>query len=72
MFRKATHIILDIAMNKGITVDELLSKGRSKFTVKARKEAIKKVRKETTLSMPEMARLFRYKDHTTILHHLKH
>ncbi len=72
MFRKATHIILDIAMNKGITVEKLLSEGRSKSTIQARKEAIRKVRKETALSMPEMARLFRYKDHTTILYHLKH
>lgn len=72
MFREATHIILDVAMDRGISVEELLCGKRSKSFVVARKIAIRRVRKETTLSTPEMAQLFKYKDHTCILHHLKH
>lgn len=72
MINKAMHIILDVAMLKGITVEDLLGKGRSKSIIKARREAIKKVKAETNLSTVEMGKLFRYTDHTTILHHLKH
>jgi len=71
MLRKAMHIILDVAISKGLTVEQLLGGGRSKTLAAARKLAVRRVRKETTLSTPEMGRLFKYKDHTTILHHLK-
>ncbi len=72
MFRKAAHIILDVAIDRDLSMAEVLGRKQSKSLVAARRAAIKKVRKQTALSTTEMGRLFGYKDHTAILHHLKH
>lgn len=71
MVFRPEEIILEVASSHGILVSKLLSKSRKRMLVTARKEAIRRVYEETDLSATEVAELFGYADHTTVLHHLK-
>ncbi len=67
---RAETIILKVARERGISVGNLLGSSRLKHFVAARKAAIRRVHDETSLSKTEIGKLFGYKDHTTVLHHL--
>lgn len=58
----------EVAGAVGITLNDLLSPRKTRGVAFARQFAIWRVRKETTLSLPQIGRLFGGRDHTTILH----
>ena len=60
-------IIKQVAMAHGVTVIDMISKRRDKPTVLARQEAMYRMRKETTPSLPAIGRKFN-KDHTTVIY----
>jgi len=55
----------------GLTLGELLSHRRQRKIVIARQEAFWRLSKETSLSLPEMARRLGGFDHTTALHAIR-
>ena len=66
------EVIKDVALSYHITPSQLCSSQRAKHVVRARREAIKKVRELFPhLSLNEIGKAFGDKSHTTILHHLK-
>lgn len=71
MIRKAIETVTDVSFATSIPVSKILGKGRSKSVVEARRWAIKAIRKETKMSLTEIAKLFDGRHHTTILHYLQ-
>jgi hypothetical protein len=61
-------ILLEVATKHGLTVDNMLSRTRSRSHVDARQEACFRLVTETDMSFPAIARRMRYGDHTTALH----
>ena len=64
----AMQIIKQVAEKHGLTVDDLRSQDRSRKYSWPRQEAMVRLRDETALSYPSIARLLRRKDHTTIIY----
>ena len=69
---KVQEVIKEVALAYQITPSQLCSSQRAKHIVRARRVAIKKVRKHfPDLSLSEIGRFFGGKSHSTILHHLQ-
>ncbi len=60
-------IMLDVATKHGLTVKELKAKGQRHIHTKARREAYYELYKDGTRSLPQIARMFSGRHHTTIL-----
>ena len=67
---RMTAVIRETAEKHGLTEKELMAATRKVNVVKARQEAIYRIRHEVQKSMSEIGRFFN-KDHTTILHALE-
>lgn len=55
MFRKAQNIILDVALEHGISIEMLRGPGRTRTVARARQEACRRLREQTDLSWSEIA-----------------
>jgi chromosomal replication initiator protein len=66
--KPAQDIIREVAEDHGLTVSDLLSQSKRRKYAWPRQEAMLRMREETELSYPQIARLLRRKDHTTIWH----
>jgi chromosomal replication initiation ATPase DnaA len=64
-------IIRDVCERRDVSRDDLLSPRRQTNVVRARQEAMWLVRHKTGLSLPNIARRFGGRDHTTILHGIR-
>lgn len=64
---KMRQIVKDVALKHQMTVEELLSATRRVPIVKARQEAMYRIKIEIGCSLLELGRFFK-KDHTTIMH----
>lgn len=64
----AADILREVAFRNGLTVEEMLAATRKKTFAHARQEAMWEIRQRTKLSLPQIARRMRLKDHTTVLH----
>jgi chromosomal replication initiation ATPase DnaA len=53
MFAKAALIIQQVSLNNGVSVELITSKTRTATVVAARKDAIRRIRAETSLSWAE-------------------
>jgi len=71
MSGKIMEIIEEEGTKLGVPSFEILGRRRTKRVVEARKNAIRRCRKETCYSLAELGEMFGGRDHTTILHHLK-
>lgn len=60
-------ILKETAIRYGITVFEMMGESRHHISVKARHEALWRIRMETGLSASKIGRMFK-KDHTTVIH----
>ena len=60
-----------VAGRMGLTRDELLSRSRRAPVARARQLAMHLTRELTDLSLPEIARAFGRRDHTTVIHALR-
>lgn len=65
--KPAQEIIREIAEDHGLTVSDLLSPSRCRKYAWPRQEAMLRMREETELSYPQIARLLRRKDHTSVI-----
>ena len=66
--KPAQDIIREVAEDHDLTVSDLLSPSRRRKYAWPRQEAMLRMREETELSYPQIARLLRREDHTTILY----
>lgn len=64
------QIIHEVAQEEGLTVDDLKGVGRSKPLALARQRAMWLIAQRTSLSLPQIGRLFG-RDHTTALHSIR-
>lgn len=55
MFRKAEAILLDVALRHGVSVELIRSRRRWRTVVRARKEVVARLRRDTDLSWAEIA-----------------
>lgn len=55
MFRKAEAILLDVALTYGVDTFMIKSRSRQRSVVRARKEVVARLRKDTDLSWSEIA-----------------
>lgn len=70
MYEKVFEIVKEEADSFGVPAAKILGKGRRRTLVTARRAAIIRCRKETTLSLSELGQVFGNRDHATILHYL--
>ena len=61
----------EVAKKHGLTVAEMISDRKFKHLVAARNEAFYRMRHETTLSLPQIAKIMGDRDHTTVTHGIK-
>lgn len=61
-------IIRQVSEASGVSIIDLLSTRRTTGIVRPRQFAMYRAKKETTLSLPALGRLFGGRDHTTVLH----
>ena len=66
--KPAQQIIREVAEDHDLTIADLLSASKRRKYAWPRQEAMLRMREETELSYPQIARLLRRKDHTTIWH----
>ena len=64
---KWKQIAREVGKKHGVSLNELVSHRRSRPIVVARHEAFWRCRNETSLSYPQIGRLFGGRDHTTVL-----
>lgn len=62
------RIIRDVCVKHGISYPEIIGHRRARPIIAARHEAMYRLSKETTLSLPAIGRRMGGKDHTTVLH----
>ena len=62
------QIIKEISKKYGITIEQLMGKDRSNWFVRARVEAIKRMRNELDLSFPDIGRYLGKRNHATIIY----
>lgn len=62
------QIVEAVAIKNGLTRAEIMSKSRYRSIVYPRQEAMWQLRRQTRLSLPQIARHVGVKDHTTVLH----
>lgn len=67
----AQAIIRDVCVKHGLTKTELLSARRMRTLVVARHEAMYRMSKETSMSLPMIGRRLGGRDHTTVLHGIR-
>jgi hypothetical protein len=65
---KWKEIAMEVGKKHGVTLNELQSVRRSKPIVIARHECFWRCRHETSLSFPQIGKLFGGRDHSTVLH----
>jgi hypothetical protein len=65
------RIAIEVAAKHGVPMTDLLSQRRNKNAVLARHECFWRCKQETLLSLPQIGRLFKRKDHTTVLHGIR-
>lgn len=67
------NIIKEVAKKYGLSVERLINKhqGRMPWFVRARREAIHRLRDELKLSYPEIGRWMGNRDHSTIIYQYK-
>ena len=65
--KPAQEIIREVAQDHGITVSDILSPSKLRKYAWPRQEAMLRMREETELSYPQIARLLRRDCHTTII-----
>lgn len=58
----------EVANRHGLTLDEMLAKTQRHHIAHVRQEAMWEMRRRTNLSLPQIARILKLKDHTTIWH----
>lgn len=63
----AVQLLVNVARELEVSVDDLRGIGRSKSIGIRRAIAMLTIRENTELSFPEIARLFKRLDHTTVL-----
>jgi len=64
----AQRILVQVAEEHGISMRDLLSQNRARPFSWPRQYAMLRLRDETDLSYPQIARLLRREDHTTIIY----
>lgn len=64
----AERIVTEVAAEHGVLVSEILGRSRCAKYVRARQAAMFRLRDETMLSYPAIARRLRRTDHTTAIH----
>lgn len=69
-FVGAEEIVADVSKKYGVACEVIMGKRRTRTVVAARHCAIRRIRKETTLSLFEIGDLFEM-DHTTVIYILK-
>lgn len=65
--REGARIIAEVGLAHGVSREDMLSRRRQARLVFARKIAIYRIRRETSLSLPQIGRLMGRRDHTSIL-----
>ncbi len=65
------RIALEVCSKHQIQLNELISPRRSREVVRARHECFWRLKKETSLSFPQIGRYFGGRDHTTVLHGIR-
>lgn len=67
----ADWIILQVSAKHDVTEIDMKSKRRDRPAVRARQEAMYRMRYETTMSFPAIGKKFGGRDHTTALHSVR-
>ena len=70
-YARARQIISEVAQKHDLSVEGLLERRRYPGLVRARWEAMWRLRDETTLSLPEIAQRLGLADHTTVLYGIR-
>lgn len=65
------QIVSDVCDRHGVSFIDICSARRDRKTAAARSEVSYRLRKETTLSLPQIGRKLGGRDHTTILHNVR-
>lgn len=65
------RIILEVAQESGLTVNDLKSAARQRPLARARQRAMWLIAKQTELSLPQIGKIFN-RDHTTVLHAIRY
>ena len=68
---KAQRIVEDVAREHGLTVADVCGDDREAHIVTARAQAIRRVERETQLTLKQIGHLFGGLDHSTVIHHLR-
>ena len=66
--RKAIFILREVADDHCLTIDQITGKRRFKEVVQARREAQKRIKEETGLSLKAIGRLFNTTHHSVLYH----
>jgi len=69
---KARAALRAVSQRTGVPVDAILGRKRLSAIVAARHEAVRRVREVTKWSLPRVGQFFAGRDHTTILHSVRH
>lgn len=65
------RIIQEVAFAHDVQVRDMLGPWREKKIVRARHEAMSRLRHETDMSLPAIARILNRADHTTVMHGIR-
>lgn len=66
-YHKTIRIKREVAEKYGLTVEQLLSRSNERRIAWPRQECMWRLRQETKLSLPSIARALQLRDHTTVL-----
>jgi len=69
--QKAERIVEETAREHGLPVGDVYGGGREAHVVAARAQAIRRVERETQLTLKQIGRLFGGLDHSSVIHHLR-
>jgi chromosomal replication initiator protein len=64
------RIMVEVAAERDVTMDELLGPCRLRCIAWARQDAMLRIRRELNLSLPQIGRIFK-RDHTTVMHGIR-
>ena len=68
---KAQRIVEEVAREHDLTAAAVCGSSRAAHIVTARAQAIRRVERETQLTLKQIGRLFGGLDHSTVIHHLR-
>jgi chromosomal replication initiation ATPase DnaA len=68
---ESQRIIRDVCVKHGVSYPEIIGPRRGRPIIAARHEAMYRLSKETTLSLPAIGRRMGGKDHTTVIHAIR-